>query len=91
MFIHEINSCAFLIWAWVMWNMLNMYSMNWVNTHDVDKKFEYFVSFLRQNRITNKSDVADTMYKIYDKNSIIECELVMYGLYYIVHIAIHDK
>ena len=59
--------------------------------HDVDKKFEYFVSFLRQNRITNKSDVADTLYKIYDKNSIIECELVMYGLYYIVHIAIHDK
>jgi len=55
--------------------------------HDVDKKFEYFVSFLRQNRITNKSDVADTLYKIYDKNSIIECELVMYGLYYIVHIT----
>ena len=29
--------------------------------HDVDKKFEYFVSFLRQNRITNKSDVANTL------------------------------
>jgi len=37
------------------------YEMNQY-THDVSKKFEYFV-FLRQNCITNKSD-ANTMYKI---------------------------
>ena len=43
--------------------------------HDVSKKFEYFVSFLRQNYITNKSDAANTLYKIYNKSSIIECEL----------------
>ena len=55
------------------------------------KKFEYFVSFLRQNCITNKSDVANTLYKIYDKNSIIERELIIYGLDYIVHTALHDK
>jgi len=55
-------------------NVLNMYSMNWVNMHGVSKKFEYFVSFLRQNCITNKSDVANTLYNIYDKNSSIECE-----------------
>ena len=41
---------------------------------NVSKKFEYFVSFVRQNFITNKSDAANTLYKIYDKNSIIEHE-----------------
>jgi len=59
-------------------------------THDVSKKFEYFVSFLRQNCITNKSD-ANTLYKIYDKNFIIECELIVYDLDYIVYTALHDK
>jgi len=58
--------------------------------HDVSKKFEYFVSFLRQNCITNKSD-ANTLYKIYDKNFIIECELIVYDLDYIVYTALHDK
>jgi len=52
------------------------------------KKFEYFVSFLRQNCITNKSDAINTLYKIYAKNSITECELVIYGLDYIVHTAL---
>ena len=60
-------------------------------THDVSKKFEYFVSFLKQNCITNKSDAANILYKIYDKNSIIECELIVYGLDYIVHTALLDK
>jgi len=32
--------------------------------HDVSKKHEYFV-FLRQNCIINKSDAANTLYKIY--------------------------
>jgi len=48
-------------------------------TYDVSKKFEYFVSFLRQNCITNKSDAANTLYKINDKNSIIVCELIICG------------
>jgi len=51
------------------------------------------VSFLRQNYIINKSDAANTLYKISDKNSIIECELyiIVYGLDYIVHTALHNK
>jgi len=57
----------------------------------VIKKFEYFVSFLRQNCITNKSDVANIfLYKIYDKISIIECDLIICGLDYIVHTALHN-
>jgi len=49
------------------------------------------MSFLRQNCITNKSDAANTLYKIYDKNSVIECELIVYSLDYIVHTALYDK
>jgi len=30
-------------------------------THSVSKKFEYFVSFLKQNCITNKSDAANIL------------------------------
>jgi len=58
-------------------------------THDVSKKFEYFVSLLRQNYI-NKSDAGNTLYKIYDKNSVI-CELIVYGLDYIIYTTLHDK
>jgi len=55
-----------------------MHSMNQY-THDVSKKFEYFVSFLKQNWITNKSDAANIfLYKIYNKNSIIEYDLIVY-------------
>ena len=57
-------------------------------THSVNEKFKYFVSFLRQNCITSKRDAANTLYKIYDKNSIMECKLVVYGLNYIVHAAL---
>ena len=54
--------------------------------YSVNEKFKYFVSFLRQNCITNKRDAANTLHKIYDKNSIMECELVVYrSLNYIVH------
>ena len=61
-------------------------------THDVNKKFEYFVSFLIQNCIyINKSDAANTLYNIYNKSFIIECELIVYDLDYIVHTALHDK
>ena len=49
------------------------------------------LSFLRQNYITNKSNAANILYKIYDKNSIIECELLVCGLDYVVHTALHNK
>jgi len=41
--------------------------------------------------IINKSGAANTLYKIYDKNSIIECELIVNDLDYIIHTALHDK
>jgi len=41
--------------------------------------------------ITNKSDATNTLYKIYDKSSIIECKLIVYSLDYIVHTTLHDK
>ncbi|KYM85984.1 hypothetical protein ALC53_04345 [Atta colombica] len=40
-------------------------------TDDVNKKFEYFVSFLKQNYIINKSDAANILYKIYDKKILL--------------------
>jgi len=43
-------------------------------THDVSKKFEYFVSFLKQNCITNKSDAATFCTKFMIK-ILLECEL----------------
>jgi len=42
--------------------------------HGVSEKFKYFVTFLRQNCITNQCDAANILHKIYDKNSIIECK-----------------
>jgi len=45
-------------------------------THGVSEEFKYFVSFLRQNCITNKHGAANTLHEIHDKNFIIECELV---------------
>jgi len=48
------------------------------------------MSFLRQNCITNKKRCCKH-YKIYDKNSIIECELIAYALNNIVYAALHEK
>jgi len=62
-------------------------------THGVSEKFkfqQYFVSFLRQNCITNKRD-ANTLHQIYDKNFIIKRELVIYGLNYIIHAALNIR
>jgi len=50
-----------------------------------------FVLFLKQSCITNKCDAANTLHKIYDKNAIIECVLVVYGLNYIVHAALNIR
>jgi len=86
MSVHETTTMLFLLLS--LSNVLNMYS-ELSHTYGVSKKFEYFVSFLRQNCIINKSDAANTLYNIYDKNSIIECELIVYGLDYIVHTALH--
>jgi len=36
--------------------------------------------FLHQSCITNQCDAANILHKIYNKNSIIECELIAYAL-----------
>ena len=75
-----------LIWARAMCRACYKLSQC---THGVSEKFKYFVSFLRQNCITNKRDAANPLHKIYDKNSIIECKLIVYDLD-IVYTALHD-
>jgi len=43
-------------------------------------EFKQFVIFLCQNCITNKCNAANILHKIYDKDSNIECELIVYVL-----------
>ena len=56
------------------------------NIHDVNEKFEQFVTFLHQNCF-NKCDAAKILREKFDKNSIIECELIAYTLDDIVYNA----
>jgi len=56
-------------------------------TYCTSKKFKQFVTYLRQNCITNKCDTENILRKIYDNNSLIDCELIAYTLNNIVHNA----
>jgi len=47
------------------------------------------VTHLRQNYINNNSDVIDTLRRIYNKNSYIECELIVYAIHNIVLYMMH--
>jgi len=49
----------------------------------VNEKFKQFVTYLRQNCITNRFDAANILRKIYDKNE--ECKLIAYAFNNIVH------
>jgi len=60
-------------------------------THLTSEKFKQFVTYLRQNCITNKCDATIILRKLYDKNSLIDCELIAYALNNIVHNALNDK
>ncbi|KYN04689.1 hypothetical protein ALC62_04436 [Cyphomyrmex costatus] len=60
-------------------------------TNSVNDKFKYFVTYLRQNCIVNKFEAVNALRKVYDKNSNIECELIMYALGDIVYHAQHDE
>jgi len=60
------------------------------NTYVVNEKFKQFVTYLRQNCITNRFDAANILRKIYDKNSNVECELIAYASNNIVHNALYD-
>jgi len=59
-------------------------------THFTSERFK-FVTYLRQNCITNKCDAEIILRKFYDKNSLIDCELIAYALSDIVHNALNDK
>ncbi|KYN29365.1 hypothetical protein ALC57_01192, partial [Trachymyrmex cornetzi] len=60
-------------------------------TNIVSDKFDYFVSYLRQNCIKNKLETVNTLRRIYDKNSAIACELIVYTVDNIVYNALHEK
>ena len=47
--------------------------------------------YLRQNCINNNYDAINILHKIYDKNSYIECELIVYAVDNIIYFALHEK
>ncbi|XP_071574651.1 uncharacterized protein [Temnothorax nylanderi] len=61
------------------------------NTHEVNIKFNQFVTILRRKCIIDKCDAANILHEVYDENSIIDCELLAYALDTIVYNALHDK
>jgi len=61
----------------------------WQNVFKVDAKFAEFVDIIRQNRISNKCDALKKLREVYDKTSIIDCELVMCALDDILENAIY--
>ncbi|XP_077257893.1 uncharacterized protein LOC143895015 isoform X1 [Temnothorax americanus] len=69
----------------------NVYFQLCQNVHGVSEKFKQFVTTLRQNCITDKCIAVTILRKIYDENSIIDCELLAYALDTIVYNALHDK
>jgi len=54
-----------------------MYTLDCQYIHS--EKFKYFVTYI-QNYTTNQCNTANILHKIYDKNSIIEYELIVYAL-----------
>jgi len=60
-------------------------------TYAVNETFRYFVTYLHQNYINNKRDAVNILRKIYDKSSLIDCELITYALDNIVYDAFHGK
>jgi len=53
--------------------------------NDVSEKFKCFVIYLHQNCI-NKYNTINILRKIYDKNSYIECGLIVYAVDNIVYL-----
>ncbi|XP_071580699.1 uncharacterized protein [Temnothorax nylanderi] len=69
----------------------NVYFQLCQNVHGVSEKFKQFVTILRQNCITNKCIAVRILHEFYDKNSIIDCELLAYAADNIIHDALHEK
>lgn len=60
------------------------------NTDAASNKFKHFVDYLRRNCIMNKDDAIKILRNVYDKTSLIECELIAYATDHIVHDAFHN-
>ncbi|XP_077272153.1 uncharacterized protein LOC143902846 [Temnothorax americanus] len=69
----------------------NVYFQLCQNVQGVSEKLKQFVTILRQNCITDKCNAVTILREFYDKNSIIDCELLAYALDTIVYNALHDK
>ena len=87
MLAHEAKNYSFHLNSNIMSNMYTLTELCQC-THGVSEKFKYFVTFLRQNCITNQCDAANTLHKIYDENFIIECELIAYAIDNIIRCVI---
>jgi len=59
--------------------------VNYATMNDVSEKFKCFVIYLHQNCI-NKYNTINILRKIYDKNSYIECGLIVYAVDNIVYL-----
>jgi len=57
----------------------------------ISEKFKHFTTILRQNCITNKCNATKTLRRVYNQNSIMDCELLAYALDNIVYNALHEK
>ena len=68
-----------------------LYTLNCVNILTVLVRNLNILWLLRQNCIINQCDAANILHKIYDKNSITECELIAYALDNIVYAALYEK
>ncbi|XP_071578133.1 uncharacterized protein [Temnothorax nylanderi] len=69
----------------------NVYFQLCQNVHGVSEKFKQFVAILRQNCIADKCNAVRILREFYDKNSIIDCELLAYAADNIIHDALHEK
>jgi len=69
------RACIFLAMSEYSWSVRNL----------------NFVTILRQNCITNKYNAAKALRRIYEQNSVIDCERLTYALDNIVYNALYEK
>ncbi|KAL6258211.1 hypothetical protein P5V15_010139 [Pogonomyrmex californicus] len=81
-FLFELEHCVEHVYYWL-----------YENIYGVSEKFKQFINFLRRNYITDKHIAIKTLREsdIFDKTSIIDCELLAYAIDNIVHYALHDQ
>ncbi|KAL6255518.1 hypothetical protein P5V15_013855 [Pogonomyrmex californicus] len=81
-FLFELEHCVEHVYYWL-----------YENIYGVSEKFKQFINFLRRNCITDKHIAIKTLREsdIFDKTSIIDCELLAYAIDNIVHYALHDQ